>query len=332
MERVTEQRDWDEEVLRLGGDFLQSWEWGTFQEKAGAEIARWRGPALHSAGRGEGALALFVKRSLPLSRSYWYCPRGPLGADAVKKLADAGAFADADFFRFEPHDVIPAQAGTQKVVKVRDVQPGQTLIVNLQQDEEAVLAAMHEKWRYNIRLAERKGVRVFMAGAHDPGALEIFWDLMSETAERDRFRAHDKNYYRLMLETLSGDPSTDGRTRPVARLAFAEHDGKVLAANLMLYFGDTATYLHGASSRERREVMAPHALHWRAMRDAKSWGYAGYDFWGVAPEGAEGHAWAGITRFKRGFGGRYVGYPGTYDLPLNPFWYTVYAFIRRLRP
>ncbi|MFA5854264.1 MAG: peptidoglycan bridge formation glycyltransferase FemA/FemB family protein [Patescibacteria group bacterium] len=317
MKRVTVQGDWNEEVLRLGGDFLQSWEWGTFQEKAGAEIARWR---------GENALALLVKRSLPFSRSYWYSPRGPLGAQAIEKLTAAGALTEADFFRCEPKEI------PERAKKTNDVQPGQTLIVDLRQDTEALMAAMHEKWRYNIRLAERKGVKVFMAGGHDPSAIEIFWQLMSETTERDQFRAHDKAYYQQMLETLSGDPATDGKTRPVARLVFAEHDGKVLAANLMLYFGTTATYLHGASSRDRREVMAPQALHWQAMQDAKVWGYANYDFWGVAPEGAAGHSWAGITRFKRGFGGRYVSYPGTFDLPLNRFWYTVYAFARRLRP
>ncbi len=318
MERVTEQRDWNVEVLRLGGDFLQSWEWGMFQEKSGAEIARWR---------GAHTLALLVKRALPFARSYWYCPRGPLGADAVTELVRVGAVSSADFFRFDAMSPPPAEAK-----KTRDVQPGQTLLVDLRQDTDALLAAMHEKWRYNIRLAERKGVRVFMAGSQDASALDIFWDLLSETTERDGFSAHDKEHYRLMLETLSGDPATDGKTRPVARLVFAEHDGKVLAANLMLYFGSTATYLHGASSRERREVMAPQALHWKAMQDAKEWGYATYDFWGVAPENAEGHSWAGITRFKRGFGGAYVAYRGTYDLPVNRFWYTVYAFVKRLHP
>ncbi len=320
MQRVTEQRDWNEEALRLGGDFLQSWEWGTFQEKAGAEIARWR---------GDGALALLIKRSLPLGRAYWYCPRGPLGEDGLKKLSDAGALAGADFFRFEPKTDPSAEAGMAK--KIRDVQPGQTLLIDLRQDEEVLLAAMHEKWRYNIRLAERKGVRVFMAGEKDSTALDVFWSLMTETTERDRFRAHDKDYYRLMLETLPGDPSIDGQTRPVARLLFAEHDGKILAASLMLYFGRTAIYLHGASSRERREVMAPQALQWHAMQDAKAWGYADYDFWGVAPEGAENHPWAGITRFKRGFGGRYIRYPGTYDVSLSRFWYGLYSFTRRLR-
>jgi len=70
---------------------------------------------------------------------------------------------------------------------------------------------------------------------------------------RDRFSAHDREYYRQMLETLAGDPAHDAQIRPVATLEFAEHDGRVLAANLMIWFGDTVTYLHGASSNVRRE-------------------------------------------------------------------------------
>ncbi len=316
MKRVDVQGDWNEELLRLGGDFLQSWEWGTFQEKTGALVERWR---------GEGALGSLVKRSLPFSRSYGYSPRGPLGPGAIEKLLASGAVSDADFFRCEPKEV---PVGAQKT---DDVQPGQTRVIDLRQDAETLLAGMHEKWRYNIRLAERKGVKVFLAGARDSSAIDIFWGLMMETTERDQFRAHGKEYYRLLLETLAGDPGIDGKARPVARLLFAEHDGKVLAASLMLYFGKTATYLHGASSRARRDVMAPQALQWRAMLEAKAWGYEDYDLWGVAPENAQGHPWAGVTRFKNGFGGRYVAYPGTYDLPLNRFWYKVYAFVRRAR-
>ena len=313
IERIADSNGWNQEVLRLGGGFLQSWEWGTFQEKAGMPVMRLR---------GEGVLAQLVRRSLPLGRSYWYCPRGPLGEGGVQALLASEEVRGADFLRVEPPEM-PTGAR-----KVRAVQPPRTLIVDLRQEPETLLAAMHEKWRYNIRLAERKGVRAYLAGAQDASAFGIFWGLMEETTARDDFHAHDKDYYRLMLETLSGDPATDGRTRPVARLLFAELDGKVLAANLMLYFGTKAIYLHGASSRERREVMAPQALHWQAMRDAKNWGYAAYDFWGIAPEDAPKHPWAGVTRFKRGFGGAPVDYPGTFDLPLNRFWYTLYRLAR----
>lgn len=315
IERILSADGWNDDVLRRGGGFLQSWEWGAFQAASGLEVLRVRDAQAD-------AMSSCVRRTLPFCRAYWYLPRGPLGSEGI--LKGIAATMPATFIRFEPA-ALPAVG-----LKVNDVQPGQTLIADLRQEPEALLAAMHEKWRYNIRLAERKGVRVFMAGESDADALDIFWGLMEETTERDRFRGHDKRHYGLMLETLRGDPAA-AAAKPVARLVFAEHDGKVLAANLMLYFGDTAVYLHGASSRERREVMAPHLLHWTAMQDAKRWGFAKYDFWGVAPEGAEDHPWAGITRFKRGFGGAYVSYPGTYDLPVDRFSYSLYALAKKLR-
>ena len=108
-------------------------------------------------------------------------------------------------------------------------------------------------------------------------------------------------------------------------------DGRVLAANLMIWFGDTVSYLHGASSNVRREVMAPHLLHWKLINEAKSLSFKHYDFWGVAPEGTVNHPWAGVSRFKRGFGGRYVAYPGTFDLPLDRFWYRVYRLLQTIR-
>lgn len=324
MKIIVDPNGWNEQVLRQGGDFLQSWEWGEFQRKAGAEVVRVQDTETL-------AMAQLMRRDLPFGQRYWYCPRGPLGR--LAGLVQVPEIAKGMFLRFEPPKMDPAIAiGMATSVKVADVQPGQTLIVDLTQDTEALLAAMHEKWRYNIRLSERKGVRVYAAGSGDASALDVFWGLLNETTERDKFRAHDKEYYRLMLETLAGDPAEGALFKPVARLVFAEHDGKVLAANLMIYFGATATYLHGASSRERREVMAPQLLQWTCMTQAKAMGYADYDFWGVAPEDAKDHPWAGITRFKRGFGGRYVAYPGTYDLPINRFWYTLYRLARRARP
>ncbi|MEK7545994.1 MAG: peptidoglycan bridge formation glycyltransferase FemA/FemB family protein [Patescibacteria group bacterium] len=314
LSRATEPAGWNADVLRLGGGFLQSWQWGEFQRALGRDVLRFR---------EDGAMAQMIRMRLPFGKSYWYCPRGPLGA--LPSLALDADVKRALFLRIEP-STPPMQAA-----KVRDVQPGQTLIVDLAPEREAIMAAMHEKWRYNIRLAERKGVKVYVAGERDHGALDVFWDLLEETTERDGFRAHDKEYYRSMLEAFAGDPAKEGALRPVARLVFAEHDGRVLAANLMVYFGSTATYLHGASSRARRELMAPHLLHWTAMLDAKSWGYRDYDFWGVAPEGAEGHPWAGISRFKRGFGGTYVAYPGAYDVPIDKNWYDVYRFVQALR-
>jgi lipid II:glycine glycyltransferase (peptidoglycan interpeptide bridge formation enzyme) len=117
-----------------------------------------------------------------------------------------------------------------------------------------------------------------------------------------------------------------------AFLAFADFEGQSLAANLMIDSFGTRTYLHGASSNEMRNVMAPYALHAHLMKDAAEKGLTAYDFWGIAPPGSsEDHPWAGITRFKLGFSENVVSMPGTYDIPLSRFWYGLYKTARKLR-
>ena len=107
---------------------------------------------------------------------------------------------------------------------------------------------------------------------------------------------------------------------------------KPLAANLEICFGDTVTYLHGASSSTSRESMAPYALHWAAMCEAKREGYRYYDFWGCNPSDPKSFyykpSWQGITRFKQGWGGELVDLIGTYDLPINKFLYKLAFFGR----
>ncbi len=321
LERVTGNDGWNEWILRNGGSFLQSWEWGTFQEKSGADILRLRDVQ-------SDARILLVKRRLPFGRSYWYCPKGPTDPKSVEMLVGSALLDGADFIRAEPTMALPVSS---VVKKTNAVQPSQSWILDVAKTEAELLAAMHEKTRYNIRLSERKGVHAYEVSGKDPNAYTIFADLLAETAKRDGFHGHDASYYGAMVETLSGDPATDGKRKPVAKLFFGEHDGRVLAANLMVFFGDTAIYLHGASASVRREVMAPHLLHWTCIRKVKEYGFAAYDFWGVEPEGATGHRWAGISRFKRGFGGAYAAYPGTFDLVRNPLWYRAYAFVQKLR-
>ena len=117
----------------------------------------------------------------------------------------------------------------------------------------------------------------------------------------------------------------------MAEIAIAEHEGQPLAAHMMVYAGGVATYVHGASSQERRELMAPQLLYWETIRRAKMKGLASFDFYGVAPETADNnHPWAGITRVKMGFGGKRVAFAGAYDLIINPFIYWAYNFTRAL--
>jgi lipid II:glycine glycyltransferase (peptidoglycan interpeptide bridge formation enzyme) len=104
------------------------------------------------------------------------------------------------------------------------------------------------------------------------------------------------------------------------------YKNQVIAGNIVSFFGDTVTYVHGASSYEHRRVMAPYLLQWQVIKKAKEKGYRHYDFYGIDEE-----KWPGITRFKKGFGGEGIKYPGTYDLILNKKWYYVYKTLRYIR-
>jgi lipid II:glycine glycyltransferase (peptidoglycan interpeptide bridge formation enzyme) len=294
--------------------FLQSWQWGEFQKKLGREVQRIK----ISRENDLAAVGQAIIHDLPFGLRYIYLPRGPVISPLAANHDDefVSIFEKelikldkkAIFVRTESIDFDFSRPGWRKT---KEVQPEHTLILGLDMGEDNLLAAMHQKTRYNIRLAAKRGVSVRQMAE---GEFDKFWNLISVTTERDKFRPHPKSYYRKMLESL-GD---------MAQVWFAEYKGKVLAANLMIFYGDTAVYLHGASSNEYRNVMAPYLLHWEMIKKAKADGFEHYDFWGIAPPDQPNHPWAGITRFKKGFGGIEVSYPGTFDLPLNKFWYTLY--------
>jgi lipid II:glycine glycyltransferase (peptidoglycan interpeptide bridge formation enzyme) len=195
-------------------------------------------------------------------------------------------------------------------------------LIDLTQSTEVLLGNFKQKTRYNTRLAEKKGVTCEIV------SLDRFEDLvrlMQQTAERDHFHLHSLDHYKIMLETLNTDQCR-------AFLAMAFYEGRPLAANVMIDAFGTRTYLHGASSNLYRNVMAPYALHKFLILDAQSQGLATYDFWGIAPPGSDdNHPWAGITRFKAGFGGRTVTMPGTFDVAKQPLVYWAYRLAKGLR-
>jgi lipid II:glycine glycyltransferase (peptidoglycan interpeptide bridge formation enzyme) len=345
---INNQVEWNRFVLENGGGFLQSWEWGLFQEALGRRAYRYRVDSSQ-----DGALKetvgqfLLIEHAMPFGRRYVYTPLGPVVAgagyqrDAFRACAvtvvQAAQRLGAVFARIEP----PALAGEQLTVQdvrragFRDagqVQPRHTTIVDLTQDEEQLLKNMKQKTRYNIRLAQKKGVTVRSADLSNAHTykedVSRFWQLMTETTERDQFHAHEQSYYEKMLEVLSPRKQRDLKVQ----LLIAEYSGEPVAAALVAHFGDTATYLHGASSSRHKSVMAPYMLQWTAMQEAKQAGLRQYDFWGVAPEDAgDKHPWVGITRFKMGFGGQRVSYIGAWDYPTSKPWYGLYRLARRLR-
>ncbi len=347
---VRNEEQWDAFVLKHGGCFLQSWGWSQFQESLGRNVYRFRIDAPSGLPPGEGSdltvvQFLLVMQPMRFGLRYAYVPRGPIidpqmAGERLQSVTETlretlrreGAiFARVEFpFRADESPVTREELESWGLVPSKTLQPRHTLIVDLSKSEEQLLGEMHGKTRYNIRLAQRHGVTVREAEygnahlfRHD---VDLFWKLMQETSARDGFRPHPKEYYEKMLDVLSAKKHA-GLLR--VRLVFAEYQGEAAAAAIVGAYGDTVTYLHGCSVARLRQVMAPFALHWNLMTEAKKQGFTKYDFWGVAPTDDQGHPWAGMTRFKTGFGGERVSYLGAWDLPGKGFWYKVYRTIKR---
>ncbi len=300
--------------------FLQSWEWGEFQNEVGRKILRY---GIEEDGKLISTFT-FIKKSLPMGKSYFYCPRLDIRywtldiENLTNKIKDLAKNENAIFLRFEPRSnpslVLPfVRGGKLKVEKTIDVQPSKTLILNLDKSEDELLTNMHQKTRYNIRLAEKKGVKI-VETQDFASRFDEFWSLMDQTKERDGFRLHNKEYYKKMLEIN------------FIKLYLAEYKGKIIAGNIISFFGDTVTYIHGASSNKYRNVMAPYLLQWQVIKKAKTQGFKYYDFYGIDEK-----KWPGVTRFKRGFSGDKINYPGTFDLVFNKFWYNIYKIARAVR-
>lgn len=306
---ITDKDKWNDIVQKEApesGAFLHSWSWGELQKASGKEIYR--------VGDDQG-VALLIKTALPAGQSYWYCPRGLVGkAIEVLDVFEVVKDKKGMFLRYDP-------VGKAEGKKVMAGQPPDTLLLDLNQDEEVLLAKMHHKTRYNIRLAEKKGVKVRLGQRE---MTDEIWRVFEMTAGRDQFRLHSRKYYEQMLKELDTD---DCR----AFLAVAEYENQVIAVNIMIDSFGTRTYLHGASSNEYRNVMAPYLLHWELIKDAKKQEMKVYDWWGIAPTGANNHPWVGVTRFKKGFGGRELSYPGTFDVVVNELRYQIYGVIRKIR-
>ncbi len=221
------------------------------------------------------------------------------------------------FLKVDPHTPLASLA----IRESHPLQPRSMIIVDCRDDDARLLAAMHPKTRYNIRLAEKSGVRAGPVFPEDlPRRFDSFWALLAETARRERFSLHPKEHYRILLEVRSAHFSNE--------LWCAELGGQVLAWAIVNWFppSGTATYLHGASARSRREVMAPHLLHWEIISSAARRGFQFYDFGGID----ETH-WPGMTRFKKGFGGRVHVYPSSRDYVFRHWWYQLYRLQHRFR-
>jgi lipid II:glycine glycyltransferase (peptidoglycan interpeptide bridge formation enzyme) len=249
-----------------------------------------------------------IKYNLLLGKSYLYAPRcgeNFLSDDFLKKIREIAKKENAIFFKIE----LLRQAQGRPFRKSTNIQPRKTLVLDITKSEKKLLVKMHHKTRYNIRLAERKNIKI----RKDKEGFEEFWKLLQQTTKRDGFRPHPKEYYKKMLE-ISG-----------VELFTATFKKKVIAANIVVFYKKTAIYLHGASDYKYRNLMAPYLLQWHQILEAKKRDCTEYDFWGIDEK-----KWPGVTRFKKGFNGKEVIYLGAYDLIFQPIWYRIYKVAKKI--
>lgn len=318
-----DKQSWNSFILSLPNTpFTQSWEWGELQESLGRKI--WR-LELQENNEMVG-IAQIIKYPLPFGKKFLYIPRGPVinknyqqnaGEEFIKYLKNLALKEKAIFVRMDFNLGKELKAAPKEAYRSAITQPKSEWMIDPSLAENDLLSQMHEKTRYNIRLAQKKDVAAKVYFGNDlENQLEKFFNLLRETAQRDRFYLHPLAHYQKIID-IFGDK---------IELAAAEYEGKILAAGLVLFFGNTATYLYGGSSSENRNLMAPYAMHWQAIRRAKEKNCKWYSFGAVNDTDL-----ASVTRFKQGFGGELIDFGGSFDMINNPLWYFLYNTARRIK-
>lgn len=318
----------------------QTPEWGHFQAKIEGRGKYWIVVLEESKILGG---TILIRHQLPKSYSWLYAARGPLLdynspdiqtqmatlLQAINKIAKEER---AIFLRIDPPISANLFPGTDNQPNLPGFkknrpgfQPDHTIIIDLAPSEDEILAQMKQKCRYNIRLAGKKGVKIEKIDTTNPQKLTKgianFYNLLKQTTQRDRFHAHNEEFYKNMLTEL----------RENAALYLAQYQNQVIAGIIVTYFKDTATYYFGASGNEHRNLMAPYLLQWQAIKDAKTQGCQKYDLFGIAPPDAKNHPWQSVTEFKNKFGGKTISYQKPQEYTFKKLLHLAYKFYKKKR-
>lgn len=321
---------WNAALLANGGHLLQSWEWGEFKSRHGWQAER---VSVHGAD-GDGYAQVLFRSKGPISIGY--IPRGPIMTGTPDKVwpelrneIDKAAKSHRAISVIIEPDRHIGLTGTYRnagvVTGPAHLQPERTVKVPLLEDD-AILKQMHSKTRYSVRLAMRRGVEIGRREPDDRAAIDQYYALLQDTAGRNEFAIHSQQYYADFLDVFGED----------AFFMFASWEGHLASVIIAAAFGEEAVYMYGASSTEHRGHGASFLLQFEAMKWGRERGCQRYDLWGIPahdPEsladedrtslaGTKGDDWRGIYRFKTGFGGEIVSYPGTLErhyVPVLPW-------------
>ncbi|MEK7160282.1 MAG: peptidoglycan bridge formation glycyltransferase FemA/FemB family protein [Patescibacteria group bacterium] len=305
---------------------LQSFLWGKFRKKTGVGVISANNLllTLHPIPHTKYTIGYLPKSFLPTKQMLIDLKKTVSGKNCI-------------FIQIEP-DVEDSENLKSEIKKLGLIPSARPLftkynfVLDLTKTEEELLRNMHPKTRYNIKLAEKKGVSV--KEDNSDKAFNEYLKLTKETTKRQKFYAHSQNYHKLMWETLK--PMTnDQRPRTDilrAHLLKAKYEGEVLVAWVLFVLGDTLYYPYGASSDKHREVMASNLMMWEAIKFGKKLGLKKFDMWGALSQNPDTKdSWYGFHKFKEGYGAKHIEYLGSYDFVINKNLYSLYKILNKLR-
>ena len=314
-------------------NFQQSLEWGKVKTNWIKEVVL----AEDENHKIIGSICVWI-RKMPIFGNMMYASRGPVcdihNEDVLKQLTEGvrelGKKYNAFVFRMEP-DIKKNDKEFREIVekigyKVKDdakdfkdeIQPRFVFRLDIKgKTEDEILAGCHQKTRYNIRLAKRKGVEIREGNRED---LKDFHKIMIETGSRDGFIIRSLEYFEKMYDELAPKHM---------KVLMAYYEGKPISGIIPIMYGNKTWYLYGASSNEHRNLMPNYLLQWEMIRQAIQNGCDVYDFRGVSGVVDESHPQYGLYRFKKGFGAEFTEFIGEVYLPFKPLTYKLYKFAEK---
>jgi len=355
---LNEEDFFDPLLLSPSAPFTQSDEYRKWQKGLEREVKRFL------IEQGGLVLGFFqtIKFELPFGKSYIYSPYGPIlkintldsnGRNELlsylkKYLLELYRHSNVVFVRLdftltsENKNISSGDADyfhhSQKYFKRAPkstylgayFQPRQEWFLDITPPEGNLLKAAHEKTRYLIGLAGRKGIETEIVESNFKNYFEQFYSLLSGTAERNGFSLHPKTYYEHIFGCIEKNPiNPDFRFQ--AYLSIAKYDGEILVMNLIVRYGNVAHFIFGGSSDAHRNLSPSHLAQWAAIVHAKKIGAKSYNFGGISADDGTHKSWDGLSSFKKKFGGHAVSHEHTYDLVIKRFWYTLYVFRKVLK-
>ena len=256
-----------------------------------------------------------------------YLPRSKMPNEKVlQKIYEFGKKNNVIFIKIEPYEEKSSNNETMKqssnyVKSPHPLFPSWTQMLDLTKSEDEILKAFHPKTRYNIRLAEKKGVNV-REESNDNG-FEKFVKLYFETTKRQKYFGHDYQYHKTVWNNLKNK---------ISHILIAYYDGIPLAAYQLWYLDGMIYYVYGGTSQLHRNLMASNLLMWEAIKLGKKLGAKEFDMWGsLGPNYDPTDPWSGFTRFKEGYGTKFVEFVESNDLVVNPTLYKIYNAVYFLR-